>query len=84
MPVCLDTEGAQIRTGSFVAGEIVLRENSVVRVTNRRVPGDASTFNIYPPDIARALEVGDFISIDFNSVLAQVVETGSEGALLRV
>ena len=48
VPVCLDTEGAQIRTGSFVASEIVLRENSFVRVTTRRVPGDATTFNIYP------------------------------------
>ena len=31
VPVCLDTEGAQIRTGDMVGGSITLRENSVVR-----------------------------------------------------
>ena len=27
VPVCLDTEGAQVRTGIFVSGEVTVREN---------------------------------------------------------
>ena len=64
VPVCLDTEGAQIRTGDMVGGSITLRENSVVRAQSRRLPGDAATFTFYPADITKAFETGDLISID--------------------
>jgi pyruvate kinase len=88
IPVCLDTEGAQIRTGDIVDGEIRLRENSIVRAHQRRVAGDDHNFNFYPRDIVRKLMVGDFISIDFDSVLVQVTEFEGEGqdavALMRV
>jgi len=84
VPVCLDTEGAQIRTGDFVDGTIKLRENSIVHASRHRVPGDSVNFNLYPLDIIDALEVGDFISIDFNSVLVQVVDKTDEAVALRV
>lgn len=84
VPVCLDTEGAQIRTGDLVHGRIELRDNTVVRVHHRRVPGDDRNFNLYPHGIARLLEPGDFLSIDFNATLAQVIDTDDDGVLLRV
>jgi ATP sulfurylase len=85
VPICLDTEGAQIRTGNFVENA-VLREHSVVRVHTRRVPGDAKDFNLYPLDIVKDLQIADFILIDFNAVLAQVIgfEQGRSIAVLRV
>ena len=52
IPICLDTEGAQIRTGEFVDGSITLRENTVVRVHFKRVPADDKNFNFYPLEIA--------------------------------
>lgn len=84
VPVCLDTEGAQIRTGDFVDGTIRLRENSIVNAQRRHVPGDSVNINLYPLDIVDALEVGDFVSIDFNSVLVQVVGATDESVALRV
>ena len=84
VPVCLDTEGAQIRTGDMVGGSITLRENSVVRAQSRRLPGDAATFTFYPADITKAFEIGDLISIDFNSVLVQVVGFEGDVVLMRV
>lgn len=86
VPICLDSEGAQIRTGDFAAGSIDLRENSRVRVRQRMVPGDSGEFNLYPREIVRELRVGDFISIDFNAVLVQVIdiEGGGEVAVMRV
>lgn len=83
-PVCLDSEGAQIRTGSFVDGRVRLRENSVVRAHLKRVPGDAKDFNFYPRDIIRRFEVGDFISIDFNAVLVQVIAVAADHVEMRV
>lgn len=84
VPICLDTEGAQIRTGEFVDGSINLRDNTVVRVHFRRVPADDKNFNFYPPGIAKLLRLGDFVSIDFNSALVQVIAKDSDCVLMRV
>jgi len=84
VPICLDTEGAQIRTGDFVDMRIELRENSIVRGHRRKVPGDPTGFNFYPNNIVDEFQIGDFISIDFNSVLVQVIGKDEDGALLRV
>lgn len=84
VPVCLDTEGAQIRTGHIVDSPFEARENTLIRIPQRRVPGDARTFNLHPIDIAERFQIGDFLSIDFNSVLAQVVDFEGDTAILRV
>ncbi len=84
VPICLDTEGAQIRTGELVDGSINLRDNTIVRVPYRRVPGDDKNFNLYPSEIPALLEIGDFISIDFHSVLVQVIAKDSQGVSMRV
>src|SRR5215510_13566949 len=84
VPICLDSEGAQIRTGEFVDGSINLRDNSIVRVHFRRVPADDRNFNLYPIGIAQLLNLGDFVSIDFNSVLVQVIDKNSDSVLMRV
>ncbi|MFC1643986.1 sulfate adenylyltransferase [Candidatus Omnitrophota bacterium] len=84
VPLCLDTEGAQIRTGYLHDNEVLLPENSVVRVPFRGVAGDQNSFNLYPADIVKELKVGDFISIDFNSVLAQVIEKKPSYTVMRI
>lgn len=84
VPICLDTEGAQVRTGDLVGGEIVLRENTIVWAHRDRVPGDPHNFNLYPLDIVDQLEEGDFISIDFNAVLVQVTQRLPDRVAMRV
>ncbi len=84
VPVCLDSEGAQIRTGAFAQGEVVVRENSILRAHKKFVLGDAENFHLYPDVAVDLLEEGDFISIDFNSVLAQVLDKDENGAYLRI
>ena len=84
VPVCLDTEGAQIRTGAFVEDSVVFRENTVIRAHVHRVPGDAKDFNFYPANIIDQFEVGALISIDFNLVLVQVVGREGRTVLMRV
>ncbi len=84
VPICLDTEGAQIRTGDLVSGEIVLRENTTVFAHRERVPGDSNNFNLYPLDIVDQLEEGDFISVDFNAVLVQVTRKLPDRVAMRV
>lgn len=84
VPICLDTEGAQIRTASFVDGEILLRDHSQIRVHRRPVPADDKNFNLYPPDSVSWLEVGDFVRIDFNSALVQVIGIEKDHVVMRV
>ncbi len=84
VPVCLDTEGAQIRTTALVDGAVHLRENTMVAVHSRLVPGDPYNIGFYPPQTVAQFQPGDFISIDFNSVLTQVVETRSDRVIVRV
>jgi pyruvate kinase/ATP sulfurylase len=83
VPLSLDTEGAQIRTGDLVQGRIRLVENSIVRSPRGRVPGDSHEFNLYPPGITDSVEVGDFVHLDAD-VLAQVIEVTPDGIALRV
>lgn len=84
IPICLDTEGAQVRTGRLPDGKITARENRFLTVLARPVAGDQSSISFYPPNIVSSLQIGDFISIDFNAVFAQVVEKTDEEAMLRI
>ena len=84
IPVCLDTEGAQVRTGPLVDGRIMVRENRFLTARARAAAGDQSSISFYPSYILNQLQVGDFISIDFNAVLAQVVEKNDDEATLRI
>jgi ATP sulfurylase len=84
VPVCLDTEGAQVRTTGLVDGQVALRENTMVTLHSRLVPGDPYNVAFYPPYTLASLEPGDFISIDFNAVLTQVVEAYGDRAVARV
>jgi pyruvate kinase len=84
VPICLDTEGAQVRTGAFVEGKILIAENEIIQIPHSRAPGNARCFNLYPSNIVGDLEIGDFISIDFNAVLVQVTEARGGGVAVRV
>lgn len=84
VPICLDTEGAQVRTGPLAEGKVTVRENRFLAARGRPVASDQFSISLYPPYIVDELEVGDFISIDFNAVLSQVVEKSRDGVILRI
>ncbi len=84
LPICLDSEGAQIRTGDIQGAEIYIRDNSIIKISNKRIPGNSFEFNFHPLAIVDQFQVGDFLSIDFNSVLAQVINKYEDGVVLRV
>ena len=84
VPICLDTEGAQVRTGDLDPKSLYIEENQIVRILNYPITGNAKEFNLYPCDIVNSLRPGDLISIDFNSVLVQVTSIITEGVTVRV
>jgi len=73
VPICLDTEGAQVRNGALTGGKVMLAEHSLIQARRLGRPGDAECFGFYPDFVVDLLEIGDFISIDFNAVLVQVI-----------
>ena len=46
VPICLDTEGAQIRTGNLLDGKVMVKENSTIRISKIPVDGDGNVFNL--------------------------------------
>ena len=84
VPVCLDSEGAQVRTGTFASAPVSLQENTFVEVHSGPEPGRGAELTLTPPHITEALAVGDLITIDFNGVVAQVVEAQDGRVLLRI
>ena len=84
VPICLDSEGAQIRTGTFAAAPTNLRKDSLIEVRPYPICGNAQKFNFTPPAILELLQLGDLITIDFHAVVVEVMEIEGGRAVLRV
>jgi len=83
-PICLDTEGAQIRVGYVKNNDISLIENSIVRIVKRKIVGNSSKISLNPPSSVEQIVPGDLISIDFDSVLLQVIECTHDSVIAKV
>lgn len=81
--ICLDTEGAQVRTGDITGGEITVQENTTVTVCRECVAGDAVRFNLYPDYVIDELVVGDLIRVDAD-VLIRIVGIEDDCVVARV
>ena len=81
-PICLDTEGAQIRTGRLIRGKITLKENDIVSIEQKIILGNEKKFNLYPADIISQIKTGDLISIDFNAESINPVSSFSNSSFM--
>ncbi|MFZ1024050.1 MAG: pyruvate kinase [Thermoplasmata archaeon] len=71
VPICIDTEGAQIRTGVMQDGTSVA-EGTSVRLVPESIKGSSSTIPIVPGSAIGKLTPGAWMSIDFDSVILQI------------
>jgi pyruvate kinase len=71
LPICIDTEGPQIRTGTMAEG-VVVREGMRVRLVSEPVRGDAGVIPITPAEALDQLEPTARVSIDFDSVVLRM------------
>lgn len=76
VPICLDTEGSQIRTGPMKEQASVV-EGSHVRLVAGNMVGDSATIPITPGHVVEKLEPSARISIDFDSVVLRVDRVSS-------
>ncbi len=84
IPICLDTQGAQVRTGSLVGGGVTLKYGDIIEIVAAPTEGDSTRVPLYPASVLAQLAVDDLISIDFEAALLQVVgvETGYQARVL--
>ena len=83
-PICLDTEGAQVRTGKFIDPPVSVLTNTVIEIRPDGFLGEASSIPLYPKTTVSKLAPGDLVSLDFNAVLVQILSVDKELVTGRV
>lgn len=84
VPICLDSEGAQLRNQKMENDGIQFTADAIVKIHYEPVLGDEGNISFSPPGIACHLEPGDIVHIDFNLAALQVVEKNSHYSLAKV
>jgi pyruvate kinase len=82
-PVCLDTEGAQVRCGPM-APDVTLEQGRTVRLAAAGRAGTAEEFILQPGATLEVLRPGSELSVDFNGALLRVAEAGPAGVTAMV
>ena len=84
VPICLDTEGAQIRTSDFRTGSIIVKDYSKINIVKNITEGDRKDIILYPDTVWDQLKVDDLLTIDFDSVLAKVISKEKTTIKIRI
>jgi pyruvate kinase len=79
VPLCLDTEGAQVRCGEM-APEVELREGARVELVAEPVRGSAKALSLWPAAVFGVLEPGSIVALDFDGAALRVERAGPERA----
>ena len=74
VPVCLDSEGAQIRNQDMLNKSVHYKKDGLVKIHHKQVIGDSANISFTPQTVTRQLQVGDTIRVDFNEVQLKVIE----------
>lgn len=85
IPVCIDTEGAQIRTGLMKNNSIEVKKDSLIKLTAKYIIGGPTVFSLYPPQILEYLRPGTLLYVDYGGVLLFVTKNiRDKSAVARV
>src|SRR3989339_284409 len=82
VPIIIDTEGSQVRTGNTY--DIFLKEGLEIKLYNKEISCNENNLFLTPLNILHKLQAGDLILVDFNSVLLKVSDISklnSEGCV---
>jgi len=75
VPICLDTEGAQVRCGGMEAG-VFLAEGQPVRLLPGQAFGDGEAFSLRPVSIFEELQAGNIVHVDSDGAVLRVTDVG--------
>jgi len=83
LPVCVDTEGAQVRVG-LVATGVALRVGQPVRLVQEKALGTERQLSLRPEALFATLEAGTTVAVDETILRVAVVEDGRATAIVVV
>ena len=83
LPVCLDTEGAQVRVG-LVATGVALRVGQPVRLVQEKALGTERQLSLRPEALFATLEAGTTVAVDEAVLRVAVVEAARATAIVVV
>jgi len=78
VPVCIDSEGAQLRNGSMVSEKVQFEEGQEIRIEMNTVIGNSQRLSFNPIDVFKQFEVNDEIRVDFNRVCFRITKKYSD------
>ena len=84
IPICIDSEGAQLRCQQVGVDSVYLSEGSSIKVHHDDVVSDYQNISFYPDDITHQFEVGDVINIDFDSASIKIEHKEQDYLLAKV
>ena len=74
VPICLDSEGAQLRNGSMINERVEFLRGEEIRIEIDPVVGDSTRISFNPTSVCNQFDVGDVIRVDFNHVQLKITE----------
>ncbi len=75
-PICLDSEGPQVRCGT-VESDVVLAVDDEIILTGNDVAGTDRELTLWPRSVFDVLQVDSLVGIDFDGALLRVTEVGA-------
>jgi pyruvate kinase len=84
VPVCLDSEGAQIRNQDMVNESVYFKEGAFVKIHHESIVGDSENISFTPKSVSNQLQIGDNIRVDFNSVCLVIASIEEKYLLAKV
>ncbi len=84
IPICLDSEGAQMRNHSMANGGAVFTAGDIIKVHFDEIVGDSNNISFSPRRAAKQFSVGDEIRIDFNLSKIKLIERNKRCFLAKV
>ncbi len=78
LPICLDTEGAQVRTGPMDANVTVGEQQRII-ISSDVVSGTANRLAVTPSSVIDNLELNSLIGLDFDGVVLLVLKRIEQG-----
>ncbi|MBH11268.1 MAG: hypothetical protein CMG74_13130 [Candidatus Marinimicrobia bacterium] len=82
-PICLDTEGRQLRTRKLIRNNLPIKSGEIINLlSSNKSPQNENEIplSVIAPD--KILSIGDLLSIDFDSVILQIIDKGSDNSVI--
>jgi pyruvate kinase len=83
VPICLDTQGAQVRCGKMTEGTTLVA-GTTITICAADVMGSAEQMTLWPASVFQSMRPGDLVHVDFDGALLQVMEVTNEGSATAV